>query len=40
MKIKTAKGVETEDFKFRKTHHGPIVARARRQADRAQAGEA
>jgi penicillin amidase len=26
IKIKTDKGVETRAFKFRKTHHGPIVA--------------
>ncbi|HEU0183853.1 MAG TPA: acylase [Blastocatellia bacterium] len=26
VKIKTDKGVETRTFKFRKTHHGPVVA--------------
>ncbi|HKQ78517.1 MAG TPA: acylase [Blastocatellia bacterium] len=26
LKIKTDKGVETRTFKFRKTHHGPVVA--------------
>ncbi len=26
VKIKTDKGIETKSFKFRKTHHGPIVA--------------
>ncbi len=26
IKIKTEKGIETKTFKFRKTHHGPIVA--------------
>ncbi|HZF37350.1 MAG TPA: penicillin acylase family protein [Blastocatellia bacterium] len=26
IKIKTDKGVETRTFKFRKTHHGPVVA--------------
>src|SRR5215510_339316 len=26
VKVKTDKGVETRTFKFRKTHHGPIVA--------------
>ncbi|MCI0336420.1 MAG: penicillin acylase family protein [Acidobacteria bacterium] len=26
IKVKTEKGVETRTFKFRKTHHGPIVA--------------
>jgi acyl-homoserine-lactone acylase len=26
IKIKTAKGVESKTYKFRKTHHGPIVA--------------
>ena len=24
--VKTAKGIEAKTFKFRKTHHGPIVA--------------
>jgi len=26
LKVKTDKGIETRSFKFRKTHHGPIVA--------------
>ena len=26
VKVKTDKGVETRTFKFRKTHHGPVVA--------------
>ncbi|MFP5263317.1 MAG: acylase [Blastocatellia bacterium] len=26
VKVKTAKGVETKTFRFRKTHHGPIVS--------------
>ena len=26
LKVKTDKGIETKSFKFRKTHHGPIVA--------------
>src|SRR5262249_21579877 len=26
VKVKTDKGVETQTFKFRKTHHGPVVA--------------
>src|SRR5262245_16942938 len=26
VKVKTDKGVETRSFKFRKTHHGPVVA--------------
>ena len=32
IKIKTAKGIESKSYKFRKTHHGPIVAVRQGQA--------